>query len=113
MNKKLKKANQGLLIRALPDDNIVNDLAVASWTRNDIEAPTSLYVVQGYTCGAGIPPASGFFADGTPFPPYSYIFGDAEKCADPNEWPAEGKLAGTDAYKYAQTGHSVFVIYVG
>ena len=104
LNKKLKKDKSGLLIRALPDDNIVNGLAVASWTRNDIEAPTSLYVVQGYSCGAGIPAAEGYYPDGQPYSPTTFIFADAQKCADPLVWPGEGKLAGKDAYTYGQVG---------
>jgi len=100
LNKKVKPAKGGVLLRALPDDNIVNGLAVASWTRNDIKAPTAMYVTQDPWCGAQTPPNMGYGPDGV------YENNDfwLKKCNSDDRLTGSNGKPGTDAFDYAQVG---------
>lgn len=111
INKWLQPNKPGLLIRSLPDYNS-SPLTVASFTRNDLVAPTIMYTVKGLQCGDGTPDWYGFTGFGDAYDSSGVIGGSnnvaRQQCdvGDPDTGLTEfGTKPKTDAYKYPNFGY--------
>jgi hypothetical protein len=99
LNSALQPGDSGVMIRSLPDFNN-SPIVVGSFTRNDIEAPTSMFVLAPF-CGADIAEYVNYSASGQPEgPQYPY----REVCDGPDPSDRYGRPAGTDSYKLAAFG---------
>jgi len=100
VNNWLKPAKKGVVLRSTPDP-YKSILAAGSYTRNDIQAPTSMFTYPGGPfCGASIPANQMVGVDGPVPAPAAY----SQECGpeQPDIW---GAPAGTDAYQLAQYGY--------
>lgn len=97
LNEALDPSGSGVILRSVPDWN-QSPLVVGSFTRNDILAPTPSYPVTDPSCGAGLPTAQAYSANGQPE-------GSMEPIKENCSGPGRGVPADTDSFTMPILGY--------